>query len=372
MAISVNVSGGGTIIASVNGADSADVAISGQSGPVAVGVSGGIGPAAVVSGTATSVFGVNQVTAGQYISISTASGLFEISANPPVLTVQGRTGNISLVAADLTAAAAAHTHTAAQVSNLTTVANVVSVNGQTGAVTLVAGSNVTVAASSGSVVISTGSSLPNQGGNSGPLVTDGTAASWVSRFSIVDPVLVQGDGVTLSRDSSAGAVTVSSKVLSVNGRTGNISLVASDLTAAAASHTHTAAQVSDFTTVANVVSVNGRTGVVSLIASDLTAAAASHAHTAAQVSDLTTVANVVSVNGRTGVVSLIASDVTAASASHVHPYVTSLNSQTGTLSIVAGSNVTVTTAVGTLTVSSGGGIGLNDAVDGGDYTGATP
>jgi hypothetical protein len=68
-------------------------------------------------------------------------------------------------------------------------------------------------------------------------------------------------------------------------------------------------------------------------------------------------------------------DVGAAAADHSHNYVTALNSLTGSLSIVAGSNVTITPSGSTITIAAsgggggGGGIGENDAVDGGSYTG---
>ena len=56
---------------------------------------------------------------------------------------------------------------------------------------------------------------------------------------------------------------------------------------------------------------------------------------------------------------------------HGHNYVTSLNNLTGSLTLAAGSNVTLTTNGSTLTLSSSaGGLGANDAVDGGDYIGA--
>ena len=55
---------------------------------------------------------------------------------------------------------------------------------------------------------------------------------------------------------------------------------------------------------------------------------------------------------------------------HAHNYVTSLNNLTGGLTLAAGSNVTLTTNGSTLTLSSSaGGLGANDAVDGGDYVG---
>jgi hypothetical protein len=54
---------------------------------------------------------------------------------------------------------------------------------------------------------------------------------------------------------------------------------------------------------------------------------------------------------------------------HGHNYVTGLNNLTGNLTLAAGSNVTLTTNGSTLTLSSVGGLGANDSVDGGDYVG---
>jgi hypothetical protein len=60
----------------------------------------------------------------------------------------------------------------------------------------------------------------------------------------------------------------------------------------------------------------------------------------------------------------------AAAAAHGHNYVTSLNNLTGGLTLAAGGNVTITSANSTLTIAaSGGGLGENDAVDGGNYVG---
>jgi len=60
----------------------------------------------------------------------------------------------------------------------------------------------------------------------------------------------------------------------------------------------------------------------------------------------------------------------AAAANHVHNYVTGLNNLTGGLTLAAGGNVTLTTNGSTLTIAaSGGGLGANDAIDGGDYVG---
>lgn len=110
----------------------------------------------------------------------------------PVTSVNGQTGTVSLTITDLTAAAASHTHAASEVTDLTSVANVISVNGQTGVVT-----------------IALGDALPPQGGKStNVLTTDGTAASWATRYSVVDPVLVAGPGLSFSRDTSAGQITI--------------------------------------------------------------------------------------------------------------------------------------------------------------------
>jgi hypothetical protein len=211
-----------------------------------------------------------------------------------VASVNGKTGVVSLVVDDLTAAAAVHSHVAADVSDLTTVANVVSVNGVTGSPSIVAGNNVTVTTSESSIIIaaaasSSGDSLPSQGGSdTRVLSTDGTAASWVSRFSIVDDVVVAGLGISFTKDTNAGSITFEAaggtsgvtvgsatpQPLGVAGAgsSGNASRddhvhvmpTAADVGAASAVHFHVAADVSDLTTVANVVSVNGQTGVVTV------------------------------------------------------------------------------------------------------------
>lgn len=55
---------------------------------------------------------------------------------------------------------------------------------------------------------------------------------------------------------------------------------------------------------------------------------------------------------------------------HAHNYVTGLNNLTGNLALAAGSNVSISANGSTLTISAaGGGIGANDAVNGGVYVG---
>ena len=57
---------------------------------------------------------------------------------------------------------------------------------------------------------------------------------------------------------------------------------------------------------------------------------------------------------------------------HAHNYVTALNNLTGGLTLAAGGNVTLTSNGSTLTISAAGGLGENDAVDGGNYVGEIP
>jgi hypothetical protein len=231
------------------------------------------------------------------------------SAAAPVQSVAGRTGVITLTAGDVSGLApvatsgsytslsdiptsftpASHTHQASEITNLTSVANVVSVNGITGTPVIVGGSGVTVSTAgssitieaagvtdagaslsdatpqplgtaapgvsglasradhvhdlptisytslsnvptafapdtnvanvvsvngqTGVVTINAGDALPTQGGNATRLLTtDGTNASWATRYSVVDPVVVAGAGISINRDTSAGQVTIGSNV----------------------------------------------------------------------------------------------------------------------------------------------------------------
>ena len=167
--------------------------------------------------------------------------------------------------------------------------------------------------------------------------------------------------------------------MSVNGRTGVVTLNSTLISAASAVHSHVASDITNLTNVANVVSVNGRTGAVNISAADVTAASSTHGHSYVQSLNALTgtpsivagsnvtvttgansitiasgagIGNVTSVNGRTGTVVLTATDVSAASSTHTHGYVQALNALTGTLSIVGGNNVTVTTASSSITIAS--------------------
>lgn len=81
------------------------VGTSGPQQPISVGISPGIGPSVVVTDSATSVVGiagVNPFQAGKNISITTTGGSITIVGDdPPVLSVQGRTGNVVLSLGEL-------------------------------------------------------------------------------------------------------------------------------------------------------------------------------------------------------------------------------------------------------------------------------
>jgi fibronectin-binding autotransporter adhesin len=134
-----------------------------------------------------------------------ASQVTDLTSFANVVSVNGKTGVVSLVASDVTAAAAAHGHD-----------YVTKLNGQTGAVSIVAGGNVTVSASAGSITIaapSPGDAFPSQAGNATRvLTTDGTAASWGTRYAVVEPVVVAGSGVTITKNSGAGQVVIAMDV----------------------------------------------------------------------------------------------------------------------------------------------------------------
>jgi hypothetical protein len=191
------------------------------------------------------------------------------SAAAPVQSVAGRTGTISLAAADVSGLAAVatsgsytslsetpvsfppgtHNHTTTEIESFTAAAAaaapvqgivagsnvtvttstsgiytiaaaagggigaaVESLNGQTGAITIQSGSNVTVSTAAGTITIAApapGDALPSQGGNGDRVLgTDGTSASWLTRYSVVEPVLLAGTGLAFTKDSAAGSITI--------------------------------------------------------------------------------------------------------------------------------------------------------------------
>jgi hypothetical protein len=150
------------------------------------------------------------------------------------------------------------------------------------------------------------SSLPAQAGANGPLVTDGTAATWATRYSVVDPVLVQGAGMTLTRDTSAGSITVAFAggtsgivVSSATPQALGVAAAGSSGDASRADHVHAMPS-----------------------AADVGAAAIGHTHTTTDITGYT---------------------------------LTSINGLSGSVTIAAGDNVTVSTASSTITIAAGGG-----------------
>lgn len=227
-------------------------------------------------------------------------------------------------------------------------------------------------------------------GPAGFLTAPGTATNAFGTFQ-----LVPGPGITMS--TSAGVFLLSgystseirnlSSVMSVAGRTGAVELVASDVTAgtfdivriptisytslanlpttfAPAAHTHSTADVVSFTSAASaaapVQSVNTKTGAVTLAAVDVTAAAASHSHAASDITSGTlNIARIptISYTALSNVPTSFAPDTNVAN-------VVSVNGITGTPQIVAGANITVTTAGSQITIagsSGGGGATLSDS-----------
>jgi hypothetical protein len=263
----------------------------------------------------------------------------------------------------------------------TSIANVVSVNGITGTPEIVAGAGITVSTASDQITIEAGSSLPDQAGYDGPLVTDGTAATWTSRFNIVSPVLVQGAGMTFSTDTALGQITIAfaggtSGVTVGSATPQNLGTAAAgssanasredhvhklptvaDITAAAAVHTHDAADVQSGTLdIARLPAI----GYTALSGVPTAFTAAAHTHDAVDVvSGVFDAARIPAIGytALSGVPTAFSPDTAIAN-------VASVNGLTGTLTIAAGVNITVSTAGTTITIegSAGGGGGGSSGV----------
>lgn len=319
----VSVSAGGTVGLIVSASAVATtgpvtISVAQDAGVPAVSIGGGVGPAAVVS-TTGEIVGVNpfSVTAGQNITVSQVSGTYVVSGVPdsyisskaPVQLVQGRTGNVTIVAADITA-------------GVFDVARIPVLPSQ-------------------NQVISTGSlssvSQPQQDFIAkGTVVTTADGRRWVY--------------------SGVGAKTTESSYVELADITPEWSVIANKpLVFAPEPHSHAPEDL----TGGVVTSIQGRTGAIVLGRGDLTAAAAIHTHSTSDVAGLTAfvqaLGTVFSVQGKAGNVVLSASDVTAAPATHTHSYVHSLSTLTGNVSVVGSGNVTVTTSASSITIYSAGG-----------------
>jgi hypothetical protein len=161
-----------------------------------------------------------------------------------------------------------------------------------------------------------------------------------------DATTTQAGFMSASDKAKLNQAITSAPVSSVNGKTGAVVLSASDVSAASSSHTHAVAtvnsagfmsaadkqKVDSSITSAPVTSVNSKTGAVSLTASDVGAASASHIHANATESSNGFMTNadkqklnalpetpVELVNGKAGAsIVLTASDVGAATSGHTH------------------------------------------------------
>ena len=249
--------------------------VAGRQGAVSLAASdvGGLASVAT-SGSYTSLQNVPATFAPQahtHDAAAITSGVLELARIPTI-------GYTALSGVPATFSPSAHTHGTADVVGLTASFSQV---GHTHSTSDITGYTA----------------LPAQAGKAGPLVTDGTAATWTTRYGVVDPVLVQGDGATLVRDTAAGSITVA-----FSGGTSGI-------------------VVSSATPQPLGIASAGSSG---------NASRADHIHSMPS-----------------------AADVGAAAVGHSHPYVQVLNGLTGTVSIAAGAGVTVSTASSSITIAAG-------------------
>ncbi len=277
--MSVNVVGGGAVQVALTPAND---------GVIQVGLSPGIGPSVIVNGTSTSILGVagiNPFIAGANITITTTGGgITVIGLDPPVQSVNGQSGEVVLSAADVTASPAVHSHTTTEIASFTAAAAaaapVKSVAGRTGNVSL----------------------------------------------------------TTTDISGLTSTIQTFGRVVSVQGKTGTVTLSVVDLTAASASHTHIASEVSGVAAASHTHSASEVSGV----------AAASHTHSASEVSGV-------------------------AAASHTHS-VSDIQNFPTPFSVVnsvvkAGANVTITQneAAGTVEIASAS-VALPPTIAGAKYT----
>jgi hypothetical protein len=280
------------------------------------------------------------------------------SAAAPVQSVAGRIGAISLAAADV--AGLASVATSGSYTSLSNVPATFAPSAHTHSTTEVVG--LTAAFSQPGHTHSTGDivgyqGLPAQAGYAGPLVTDGTNATWTNRYSIVSPVLVQGAGMSFSRDTAAGQITIAfaggTSGLAVGSLTPLALGVASagssanasredhvhklptvaDITAAAASHTHDAEAIASGTINVARLPVIGYTALSGV---PVSFTPSTHTHDAAAIASGTI------------------------DAARLPASVSALNALTGGITIAAGANVTVSTASSTITIAAGGGGGSGE------------
>ena len=258
------------------------------------------------------------------------------SAAAPVQSVAGRTGAISLAAADVAGLAG------------------VATSGSYTSLSDVPATFAPITHTHSTSDISGYQGLPAQAGYFGPLVTDGTNATWTSRYSIVSPVLVQGAGMSFTRDTAAGEITIAFAGGTSGLAVGSLAPLA--LGVAAAGSSANASREDHVHKLPTIV--------------DITAAAASHTHDAAAVtSGVLDIGRIPTI----GYTALSGVPVSFTPSTHTHDAaaiasgtidaarlpagVSALNALTGGITIAGGANVTVSTASSTITIAAGGGGG---------------
>lgn len=296
MPTSVSIVGETSVSVSVSGSTGASVSVSASGTGVSVSSNGGIGPAGFLTpaGTSANLYGVLQLAAGSGITISTTSGQFTIASYD-------------------TAAAAGF-------------APVQSVAGRTGTVVLQA-ADVTAGTFNIARI---------------PTISYTALSDVPATFSPSSHTHSTTDVASFTAAASAAA-----PVQSVQGQTGIVSLSRVDITAAAAVHTHSTSDI------------------VGLTAGF---AQGSHTHDAADVTSGTFAVDRIPTIGYTAL-SGVPTAFTPATHTHdasaiaagtisvarLPTHVASINGLTGTITIAAGSNVTVSTSASTITIAAGGG-----------------
>lgn len=296
MPVNVSINGETSVSVSVSGSTGASVSVSAAGTGVSVSSNGGIGPAGFLTpaGTSANLYGVLQLAAGSGITISTTSGQFTIASYD-------------------TAAAAGF-------------APVQSVAGRQGNVVLQA-SDVTAGTFNIARI---------------PTISYTALSDVPATFSPSSHTHSTTDILSFTASASAAA-----PVQSVQGQTGVVTLSRLDVTAAAAVHTH---------------STNDIVGLTAGFSYG------SHTHDAADITSGTlSVARIPTI----GYTALSGVPTAFTPATHTHDasaiasgtlsvarlpgHVQSINGITGTITIAAGSNVTVSTSGSTITIAAGGG-----------------
>jgi hypothetical protein len=226
---------------SVSGGTSVSITVSGGN-TTAISVGGGIGPAGFLNnqGTATNAFGTFQLAAGDGITISTSVGQFQISSYgtaavsslSPVQSVAGRVGAVQLQASDVTAGTFA-------IARIPTISYTALANAPT-------------------------SLNPSAHTHSTSDVVSFTAAA--AAAAPVQSVAGRVGAISLAVADVGGLAAVAS-----SGSYTSLQNIPAIF--APATHTHTASQVTDFTTAAAaaapVQQVAGRTGDIVISTSDV-------------------------------------------------------------------------------------------------------